>query len=144
MVKKGDIFQSQCQTLANPVNCVGVMGKGLALAFRRRFPAMYTDYCRRCADGLVQPGRPYVWRNEHGFWVLNFPTKRHWRDKSRLEDIIAGLERLEANHNEWGIQSLAVPALGCGLGELDWGLVRPVLEHHLSRLAIPVEIYAPH
>jgi uncharacterized protein YwgA/O-acetyl-ADP-ribose deacetylase (regulator of RNase III) len=139
----GDLLASKAQTLVNTVNCVGIMGKGIALAFKPRYPEMFKDYVRRCDRGEVQLGRPYVYRADDHL-ILNFPTKQHWRAVSRLEDIIAGLEYLEAHYREWGITSLAVPPLGCGNGQLEWQVVGPTLHRHLSRLDIPVELYAPH
>jgi len=140
----GDIFRSTAQTLVNTVNCVGVMGKGIALEFRKRFPAMYDDYVRRCANGGVELGKPYLFRGPELPWVLLFPTKQHWRSVSRLDDIVRGLRYLEAHVQEWGITSLAVPPLGCGLGQLEWRVVGPTLHRGLQRLAIPVELYAPY
>src|SRR6266487_775348 len=110
VVKIGDILASKAQTLVNTVNCVGIMGKGIALAFKRRYPEMFKDYVRRCDRGEVQLGRPYVYRADDHL-ILNFPTKQHWRAVSRLKDIIAGLEYLEAHSREWGITSLAVPSV---------------------------------
>jgi O-acetyl-ADP-ribose deacetylase (regulator of RNase III) len=142
-VHEGDIFKSRAQTLVNTVNCVGVMGKGIALGFRKRFPAMHDDYVRRCERGEVELGRPYLYKQSSGPWVLNFPTKDHWRSVSRLADIEAGLEYLESHYAQWGIESLAVPPLGSGLGGLEWQVVGPTLYAHLSRLDIPVELFAP-
>jgi O-acetyl-ADP-ribose deacetylase (regulator of RNase III) len=139
----GDMFESQAQTLVNTVNCVGVMGKGLALEFKKRFPDMYEDYVTRCTAKQVQLGEPYVFRRLHPPWILNFPTKGHWRSISRLSDIVAGLEYLESHYRTWGIESLAVPALGCNNGGLEWRVVGPTLYRHLGRLDIPVELYAP-
>ncbi len=139
----GDLFEAPAQTLVNTVNCVGVMGKGVALLFKRRFPAMYADYLERCERGEVELGRPYLYRNSAPPHVLNFPTKGHWRSVSRLKDIVAGLEYLESHYREWGITSLAVPPLGCGHGGLDWYTVGPTLYQRLSRLEIPVALYAP-
>lgn len=140
----GDIFRSKAQTLVATVNCVGVMGKGLALEFRKRFPDMHEDYVRRCHAGEVRLGKPYLYKCARPPWVLVFPTKDHWRSLSRIEDIIRGLEHLEANVMAWGTTSLAVPPLGCGLGQLDWRVVGPTLFRHLEGLGIPVELYAPH
>jgi len=139
----GDLFASPAQTLVNAVNCVGVMGKGVALEFKRRYPAMYADYAQRCSVGSVRPGEPYLFVGQSLPWILNFPTKRHWRSPSRLEDIVAGLEYLERHHQTWGITALATPALGCGAGQLAWRDVGPVLYRGFNRLAIPVELYAP-
>jgi uncharacterized protein YwgA/O-acetyl-ADP-ribose deacetylase (regulator of RNase III) len=139
----GDMFESQAQTLVNTVNCVGIMGKGIALGFKNRFPDMFEDYVARCKAGKVQLGKPYLYRRLLPPWVLNFPTKSHWRAVSRLADIVVGLEYLELHYKEWGISSLAVPALGCSNGQLEWRVVGPTLYHHLDRLNVPVELYAP-
>lgn len=140
----GDMFESEAQTLVNTVNCVGIMGKGIALEFKTRFPDMYEDYVMRCKAGHVQLGRPYVYRSLLPPWILNFPTKGHWRAVSKLSDIIAGLEYLEQHYKEWGIASIACPALGCSNGQLEWRVVGPTLYQHLSHLDIPVELYAPY
>ena len=139
----GDMFESEAQTLVNTVNCVGIMGKGVALEFKNRFPDMYADYVHRCKAGEVQLGRPYLYRSLLSPWTLNFPTKGHWRAVSKLSDIITGLEYLEQHYKEWGITSLACPALGCSNGQLEWRVVGPTLYQHLSHLDISVELYAP-
>ena len=139
----GDLFESKAQTLVNAVNCVGVMGKGVALEFKKRFPEMFADYEQRCRRHEVRLGQPYLCKRRSPPLILNFPTKDHWRATSNLEDIIAGLEHLLAHYESWGIQSLAVPALGCGHGQLDWRVVGPTLARAFSRLGIPVELYAP-
>lgn len=140
----GDMFESSAQTLVNTVNCVGVMGKGIALEFKKRFPDMFRDYTKACERGDVKLGRPYLHRSLIGPWILNFPTKDHWRSVARIKDIVDGLEYLGAHYREWGISSLAVPPLGCGEGGLDWGTVGPTLYRYLDRMAIPVELYAPY
>lgn len=141
-IVQGDILRSNAQTLVNTVNCVGIMGKGIALAFKKRFPDMFVDYAARCRAGEVRLGEPYLYRGLEK-WVLNFPTKQHWRNVSRLEDIERGLHHLEQNFREWGVTSLAVPPLGCGNGELEWRVVGPLLARRLAGFAIPVELYAP-
>lgn len=140
----GNMFTSKAQTLVNTVNCVGVMGKGVALEFKKRFPDMYEDYVDRCSKGRVRLGRPYLFTRPTKPWVLNFPTKDHWRSVSRLADIVQGLEYLETHYREWEITSLAVPPLGCGQGQLEWRVVGPTLYRYLNRLNIPVELYAPY
>lgn len=140
----GDIFKSRAQTLVNTVNCVGIMGKGIALEFKKRFPEMHEDYVRRCKAKEVKLGHPYLYRSLLPPWILNFPTKDHWRSVTRLEDIVCGLQYLERHYKEWGITSLAVPPLGCGHGQLEWCVVGPTLYRHLKRLDIPVELYAPY
>jgi O-acetyl-ADP-ribose deacetylase (regulator of RNase III)/uncharacterized protein YwgA len=142
-VKIGDLFESGAQTLVNTVNCVGVMGKGVALDFKERFPEMYEDYLRRCEAGEVVLGRPYLYKMVVPPWILNFPTKAHWRSVSRIADIEKGLGYLESHYREWGITSLAVPPLGCGQGQLEWRVVGPTLYRHLKRLDVPVDLYAP-
>lgn len=142
-VVTGNLLDSDAQTLVNTVNCVGVMGKGIALEFKKRFPAMFEDYAVRCARGEVRLGHPYLFRQLVGPWILNFPTKDHWRSLAKLDDITRGLEYLDAHYKEWGITSLAVPPLGCGNGQLEWRVVGPTLYRHLQRLDIPVELYAP-
>jgi hypothetical protein len=119
------------------------MGKGIALAFKRRYPEMYDDYVQRCSRGEVQLGKPYAYRAGDRT-IINFPTKQHWRSVSKLDDIVAGLLYLESHIEEWGITSIAVPPLGCGNGQLEWEVVGPTLYRYLSLLSIPVELYAPH
>lgn len=140
----GNLFESEAQTLTNTVNTVGIMGKGIALEFKKRFPDMYRDYVRRCERGEVRLGEPYVYSTILPPWVLNFPTKGHWRNVARLSDIEAGLAYLAEHYAEWGITSLAVPPLGCGEGQLEWRAVGKTLFRHLDRLPIPVEMYAPY
>ena len=136
-VHVGNLFDSQAQTLVNTVNCVGVMGAGIALEFKERFPDMYEDYVKRCNRGEVKLGRPYLYPRLFPPSILNFPTKEHWRSVSRLADIIQGLEYLEKNYKEWSIASLAVPPLGCGQGQLEWRVVGPTLYRYLESAAHP-------
>jgi|HubBroStandDraft_5_1064220.scaffolds.fasta_scaffold113842_1 uncharacterized protein YwgA/O-acetyl-ADP-ribose deacetylase (regulator of RNase III) len=142
-ILEGDLLKSNMHALVNTVNTVGIMGKGVALAFKKRYPDMYRDYVKRCDQGEVRLGEPYIYRaNDHV--IVNFPTKQHWRSVSRLSDIEAGLDYLEHHYKEWQIKSLAVPPLGCGNGQLEWRVVGPILLRYLKRLDIPVELYAPH
>ena len=104
-----DIFQSKAQTLINTVNCVGVMGKGIALEFKERFPQMYEDYIHRCERKEVRLGEPYLYQSLILPQIINFPTKEHWKSLSRIEDIERGLEYLVVHYKEWGVTSLAVP-----------------------------------
>ncbi|MBM0232658.1 macro domain-containing protein [Micromonospora sp. STR1_7] len=140
---QGNLLNSRAQTLVNTVNCVGIMGKGIALAFKRRYPEMFQDYVRRCDAGTVKLGKPYIFRADDHL-IVNFPTKDHWRSVSRLEDIENGLMYLKEHLREWGVTSIAVPPLGCGNGQLDWSVVGPTLDKHLRDFAIPVELYVPH
>ncbi len=138
---RGDLLASDMQTHVNCVNCVGVMGAGIALAFKRRHPGMFADYAARCARGEVQRGVPYLYRAGTGPQIVNFPTKGHWRGASRLEDVDAGLAHVAARAGEWGVTSLAVPLLGCGCGGLDEAKVRALIVRHLAPLGIPVRVY---
>jgi len=140
----GDLLGSSAQTLVNTVNCVGIMGKGIALQFKDNFPEMFADYAARCSRGEVKLGQPYLYRRLVPPWILNFPTKAHWRSVSRLTDIVNGLNYLKEHYIEWGIESLAVPPLGCGHGQLEWTIVGPTLYRNLRTLEIPVELFAPH
>jgi O-acetyl-ADP-ribose deacetylase (regulator of RNase III)/uncharacterized protein YwgA len=142
-VVTGDMFESAAQTLVNTVNTEGVMGKGIALQFKKRFPDMYEDYLRRCERGEVRLGKPYIFKERLYPWIINFPTKKHWRSISHVEDITAGLAYLDEHYREWGVTSLAVPPLGCGEGGLEWRVIGRVLYEHLRDYDIPVLLYAP-
>ena len=139
--RRGDLFASGAQALVNPVNCVGVMGAGLARQFRDQYPAMFADYRAQCRAGLYQPGRPRTWRRDGQRLIVNFPTKRHWRDPSQLQWIRAGLTILPGILRDNAIQSIAVPPLGCGLGGLSWPDVRGLIVEHLSGLPTEVLVY---
>ncbi len=143
-ILKGDILDSKAQTLVNTVNCVGIMGKGIALGFKKRFPDMHKDYVRRCKAGEVKLGQPYLYRRLIGPWIINFPTKDHWRSVTRVEDIVQGMHYLINRYKDWGITSLAVPPLGCGEGQLEWRIVGSTMYRYLKQLDIPVELYAPY
>ena len=140
----GDLFESRAQTLVNTINCVGVMGKGVAEQFKRRFPAMYEDYKSRTDGKAVRLGEPYLYRDSSGRQIVNFPTKDHWRSPSRLSDIERGLDFLAACVAEWGITSIALPPLGCGNGGLEWSEVGPLIYRKLRHLPIDVEVFAPY
>ncbi len=143
IVKIGDLFESKCTAIVNTVNCVGVMGKGIALEFKRRYPEMYDDYVAKCRSGEVRPGKPYVYTGRDGTKVLNFPTKDHWRSPSRLSYIIDGLDWFVKHYQEYGIDSIAFPPLGCGNGGLSWKTVGPLMYSKLCELPLAIEIYAP-
>jgi len=128
---RGDIFKVDAEAIVNTVNCVGVMGRGLALQFKHSFPENFRVYEAACKRGEVRPGHMLVVETgqlTNPRYLVNFPTKRHWRDDSRLSDIEEGLEALVAEVKRRTIQSIAVPPLGCGLGGLDWRDVRPRIE----------------
>lgn len=137
------MFASEMQTIVNTVNCVGVMGKGIAQIFKKKYPAMFADYVERCARRAVRLGEPYHYKDSTGVSIVNFPTKGHWRASTRLDDVEAGLIYFEKYFREWGISSVAFPPLGCGNGGLEWTSIGPLMYSKLSALKIPVEIYAP-
>lgn len=138
----GDLYKSPAQTLVNAVNCSGVTGKGVAPEFKKRFSVVFDDYRHRCERGAVKLGEPYLYRHPTGVLIVNFPTKGHWRSSSRIADIERGLDFLVAHLTEWGIKSIALPALGCG-GRLDWAEVGPLIYRKLQAQPVEVEVYAP-
>lgn len=140
---QGDIFEASADIRVNTVNCVGVMGAGVALAFKQRYPDMFKDYQSACKDGQVRPGRMYVWKSLEGDWIINFPTKRDWRDPSRYEDIEAGLDDLHAYLEGVGPVTVALPALGCGNGGLDWDRVSTMIRDKLDGLDAHILVFAP-
>lgn len=140
----GDIFSSEMKTLVNTVNCVGVMGKGIALEFKKRYPKMYREYMAMCERGHIRPGKPYYYEDAEGNSVLNFPTKDHWRSPSKLSYIIDGLQWFRDNYDKLGITSIAFPPLGCGNGGLSWNVVGPLMYQYLHDLAIDIVVYAPY
>ena len=135
-IKTGNIFDEPVEALVNPVNLSGVMGAGLALRFKELYPGNVGAYVRACGTGRLRLGRVHVYETglPHPSFIINFPTKRHWLDPSRLEDIDAGLEALVSEVKWHHIQSIAVPALGCGLGGLRWEDVLPFIERAFARL----------
>jgi O-acetyl-ADP-ribose deacetylase (regulator of RNase III) len=145
--KTGDLLAEDAEALVNTVNCVGIMGRGVALQFKNAFPANFKAYEAACQRGEVQPGRMFVFEtgqltNPH--YIINFPTKRHWRGKSRMEDIDAGLVALVEEIRRRGIRSIALPPLGSGLGGLNWDDVRARIEKALAPLSeVEVTVYEP-
>jgi O-acetyl-ADP-ribose deacetylase (regulator of RNase III)/uncharacterized protein YwgA len=140
----GDILKSKAQTLINTVNCVGIMGKGIALEFKNRFPEMFKDYVEKCARKEVKPGEPYLYKTLFPPQIVNFPTKDHWKSVAKISDIEHGLQYLLVHYKEWGITSLAIPPLGCGNGQLEWRAVGPLIYRYAKQMDIPVELYAPY
>ena len=157
--KVGSIFDSNCQTLVNTVNCQGVMGKGLALQFKQAFPIMYDAYVKECriGTGLKNGGDLWLYTCENPsqttLWdvkpavrqskILCFATKEHWKNKSQYNWIIRGLQEFCRRYKEWGITSVAFPKLGCTNGGLSWNTVKQIMEDVLSDLDIRVEIWVP-
>ena len=145
---RGDIFNADVGALVNPVNTVGVMGRGLALQFKKRYPRNYELYRQGCKAGELVVGRVFVTETEEGDcprYIVNFPTKKHWRSPSRIEYVEAGLEDLATKIRDLSIESIAVPSLGAGLGGLAWPDVRDRIEAALGGLdGVEVAVYEPH
>jgi len=143
----GDILRADAEALVNTVNCVGIMGRGIALQFKNDFPANFTAYEAACASEDVQPGKMFVFETGtlgNPKFIINFPTKRHWRGKSRMEDIDSGLKALVEEIRKRGIRSIAIPPLGSGLGGLNWAEVRPRIEAALRGINdLHVSIFEP-
>ena len=144
---EGDIIAEDAEALVNTVNCVGVMGRGIALQFKKGFPDNFEAYAAACKRGEVLPGRMFVFENNQTTnprYIINFPTKRHWRGASRMEDIASGLSALAEKIRQHNIQSIAIPPLGSGLGGLDWRDVRSHIEQTLRGLNnVQVIVYEP-
>jgi O-acetyl-ADP-ribose deacetylase (regulator of RNase III) len=143
----GDILKCEADALVNTVNCVGVMGRGIALQFKNMYPENFKAYAAACQREAVQPGHMFVYETGQltpPRFIINFPTKRHWRGKSRIEDIDAGLVDLVKVIGDKGIRSIAIPPLGSGLGGLDWQEVRPRIERALAELPdVQVLVFEP-
>lgn len=149
LIEEGDIFQTVCPMIVMPVNCVGVCGKGLAKHFKEYYPEAFRFYKKACASGDLKPGRVLEHRdpkNIHGHGFFLFATKDHWRNPSEFEWIDAGLNQLEIILND-DIErptAVAVPALGCGNGGMDWGTVWDLVEIHLGNIpGVNIELYGP-
>lgn len=145
--KQGNLLEENAESLVNTVNCVGVMGKGIALQFKQAYPENFRQYEKACRAGEVQPGRMFTVATGSLFnprYVINFPTKRHWKGKSKIEDIKSGLVALVAEVQQLGITSIAIPPLGCGNGGLDWAEVKPVIKSAFAQLPdVQVIIFEP-
>jgi len=137
---KGDIFSSPAKVIVNTVNTLGVMGKGIALEYKERYPAMFIAYRNACEKKLLTIGKLMIYyAPDH--WILLFPTKENWRNPSRIEYLEAGLDKFVNTYAEKNISSIAFPKLGCGNGELFWDDVKPVMESYLKKLPIDVYVY---
>ncbi len=144
--RRGNILNSDCQTVVITTNCVGVMGKGLAKSARLRHPALYRAYRDLYLNRMLRVDRPYLVSLPDDQKFLLFPTKDHWREPSRLEWIETNLRWIADNYPKGElveVTSLAVPPLGCGLGGLDYALVKPLIEQYLHPLSLPVTLYLP-
>jgi len=144
----GNLLEADAEALVNTVNCVGFMGKGIALQFKQAWPENFEAYAKACTAGQVRPGRMFIWetgRMINPKFIINFPTKRNWRGKSRIEDIKSGLRALIVDVRRLGIRTIAVPPLGCGNGGLDWQEVRPLIEEAFAEVPdVNVFLYSPH
>lgn len=147
-ITQGDLLkQDEVDAIVNTVNCVGVMGKGIALQFKNKWPENFRAYAAACIAKEVRPGRMFVF-DSGGLvkpnYIINFPTKDHWRGKSRIEFIHDGLQDLVATVTRLGVRSIAIPPLGCGNGGLDWSDVRPLIESVFARLPdVEVRLFEP-
>ena len=138
--RRGDIFEANVQVIVNTVNCEGIMGKGLALEFKKRYPNMFPIYQQECKTGKLRIGRPTLYCGSEP-WILNFPTKTSWRANSKLEYLEKGLEYFIANYKQAGITSIAFPKLGAQNGKLSWDEVGPLMVRYLCQADIDVYIY---
>ena len=137
----GDLFTSPAKVLVNTVNTVGVMGKGIAKDFKRIYPEMFEQYQYFCEQGLFNVGQLWLYKTPHK-WILNFPTKKHWRGKSKIDYIEDGLRKFVDTYDEKGIESISFPMLGCGHGGLVWEKeVQPLMENYLADLPINIFIH---
>ncbi len=147
VISKGNLLKADAEALVNSVNCVGFMGKGIALQFKKAYPINFKHYQRACNKGDVKPGEMFIYETEsfvNPKFIINFPTKRHWRGASRLEDVRSGLKALVKEIQEREISSIAIPPLGSGLGGLSWNVVRPLIEKELAPLInVHVLLYEP-
>ncbi len=144
--KQGNLLEDDAEVLVNTVNTVGVMGKGIALMFKERFPKNFREYASACAEGRLRTGKVFVTSSDEldgPKWIVNFPTKQHWRPPSKMEWIEEGLRDLHRFLVEKKIKSVAIPPLGSGNGGLDWEDVRPRIEALLSNLDVDVRVYEP-
>ena len=145
--KTGDMFNEDAEALVNSVNCVGVMGRGIALQFKNMYPANFEAYAAACKREEVRPGRMFVFETgqlTNPRYIINFPTKRHWRGKSRIEDIESGMRALVKEIKERNIRSIAIPPLGSDLGGLQWHDVRPLMKAELTELdGVQVIVFEP-
>lgn len=144
-VSIGDIFDSKADVLVNTVNCVGVMGKGIALDFKKKYPLMFGDYAMKCKKGEIKPGHIYPYYVNGQLKVINFATKEHWRNVSKISYVESCMNEFSKIYKDLGINSIAFPPLGCGNGKLNWEIVGPIMYKSLSKLDIDyIEIFAPH
>lgn len=142
IINDRNIFDSQCQTIVNTINCVGVMGKGIALEMKKRYPEMFDKYKDYCDKGLIDVGKLWLYKHSDEKWILNFPTKKHWKNKSEYEYIESGMIKFLETYKERGIKTIAFPMLGCSNGGLDKNIVIQIMAKYLIQCTdLIVEIY---
>lgn len=138
----GNIFNTKCQTVVNTVNCVGVMGKGIAQVYKLRYPLMFEEYKEHCKNKLIKPGVLWLFnKQKNAPWILNFPTKFHWKYPSKIEWIESGLKKFVETYEKKGVTSIAFPLLGTHNGGLDTLIVRSLMDKYLGKCSIDIEIY---
>lgn len=140
---QGEFFESKSYALVNTINCVGVMGRGIALEFKTRYPAYFQSYKKACDNKQVRPGTLHVYRKDNSAVLIGFPTKDHWRNPSKLEWIGSGLKSLRGLILELEIPSISIPALGCSNGGLNWSDVKPLIEKELTALECNILVFEP-
>ena len=139
---QGNIFNSKCQSIVNTVNCLGVMGKGIAQVYKLRYPKMFLEYKEHCKKKMIKPGVLWLYgKQDNAPWILNFPTKMHWKYPSKIEWIESGLKKFVDTYQQKGITSIAFPLLGTHNGGLDTEQVRFLMNEYLSKCNIDIEIY---
>jgi O-acetyl-ADP-ribose deacetylase (regulator of RNase III) len=143
LIRVNDIFDIDADAYVNTVNCVGVMGKGVALAFKARYPALMTQYKRYCRNNMIMPGELMIWRSPDKKWVFNVATKDHWRNPSRYTWVRQGLNELYKFLVNMDIKTIVIPPLGCGCGGLDWNEVWPMIHSSLNDLDMEVLVIEP-
>ncbi|MFP3591338.1 macro domain-containing protein [Chryseobacterium sp. SIMBA_038] len=140
IIESGNIFESNAQTLVNTVNCIGVMGKGLALEYKKRYPSMFLEYQRMCSRGLLNIGKLWIYKMPNK-WILNFPTKYDWRQPSNEMYLEKGLEKFMTTYRDRGIMSIAFPLLGSSNGGLAPEVSLKIMQEYLQHCTIPISIY---
>lgn len=141
--KTGDLLESNCHAIVNTVNCVGVMGKGLALQFKQKFPDNYTHYRKYCLDGHLRPGKVYAYLTDNNQYIFNVATKDTWHKPSKYEWVAVGLTELKDFCKWYKIGSIAIPPLGCGNGGLEWSRVKEMISERFRDALYTVEVYEP-
>lgn len=142
IIEGKNIFNTKCQTIVNTINCVGVMGKGIALEMKNRYPLMFDKYKEYCNNGLIDIGKLWLYKDSDEKWILNFPTKKHWKNNSQYEYIEDGMKKFVETYKEKNITSIAFPMLGCSNGGLNKDIVLEIMTKHLIKCDnLIIEIY---